>query len=1747
MSPSNYDICRLAKETHVYKVMHVNTLYVFAGEGINDDVARKIQDKEELNNSEHQALQDTYGHNYKNKLGIGSALRVRILRHTLYRDDNIAIVKRKIQHYLFPKSDVYLWIKREVQASDAFILGLVTHIFKGAASIRAEDLAHALNYLTNKTAATSSSLNGLTEVDGTQAYELIKKMKLGFVYHPLEFKRYDNGYNAIGPVDPTVLSAPFEAYDVMEVSRDSGVLLEHYKIKDNVLYVALPEDVHADVRKQFFLQDAAVIDTSVIDTVDHVCNKYYQETISMDARQHLVECSIGYLHLRCNENVIPVGITLFELFRRLHLNKQMVFAKYNSGTANGSKYYKLFKPDLHNLDIEDIHQWIETTQNNNQSHQNQKEYVVIKSRFSSDAKTFSLIVFSDFHIDIKFSIKKRDLLTFSAVAEHGIPAINNVINYIRSIAPELRGLSNVEKYFWLQKETNVKIVNMVTHMRIESKDKDPGIESVKGFAETLFPYINVDAYGTGGDKRTLLMSYKRVDNYANVSNIARFLNKSSSQGLEDGILLERLQVTFNLTREAAKAELEKWKQVSRPIAAGRVGGSYYLKFKDAHGVAIKLKKAAVGYVAIIEGITSLIYHTRIATMLRYILLNAGAARRKQKETDKAKYDNLAFEDDNSDVIGFKMDDFDNLEDDDLTNDGSGVEDEFGLDDIDFDIFIEDNDDNKAGKDNEDNKDNEDQDKKHKMRERNDEDDPDAIDNLIKIRENNDTNRYVLNKLRRADKELFKSDYSKRCQHVVKRQPIVITESEKANIDAKFPGSYKTSMAYRTNDITGEKNIYICPDVWCPLSKVSMTWDQFVQSGRHCPALIGDDDGVYEPHIDLRDVDDKGVPKPKQPRFIGFMGKNLECLPCCFTKEPKGNNNNHAKINMCLATDTSAATQRKMPHAAEASNTPLADINSSKYILGPQYPLEAGRLGVLPKPVADLFAGMQCGSGAKGTGFINENTNCFVRLGVSNASTRDYFLTCLEYVFNKPNVLDLIYDNLPVETFLVVNDGRLASMFIDTRRSVYDVGELNSFKKWFVQQNMYVSTFNLYPLRNALLALGNTDDFSKLASLLKEHKVSFKELLREYLIFGSYSKFKAFLKDSTLPKKDDVLLDIVNVQSKWLNPRGINIMIIECDSEDAYVVCSKVHVDKPIVILVKQGSCYEPLVHIKQNIQNMKVKFSIGQHPDIDSIIKSHQASCASVALKKGDARVIKSYLAAMKLKIRYQVLDYDYKLIGFIMQKGFFFPVRKQTPILERNAMFIYANDICKYIKDTPKSELDQLLLHIHELTSDTMYKVVKVVEDDDQEIVALINDAGSAIPIKKSACSMDTYLDHLNVFIDWQESDSRKRFVDSISQREQLFEIVKAEVIAAFQHDAKLSPGDLQTKDWQKVSMEVARLLQRIVYVDDTSVTGKNIFARCSGLKKRLCHGHCEWVDGRCKVRVPQSVMDLFKGRLTDILVNSNKKRSTGTSSIISGEVHDEIVFGQREVSEGSALKMIQAYRNPYGFLDTVIDAYIDENVLVKSHGILSDQWTRLPFRFKEYMKGFCVNVHDSTPKTHLFAIFTAVAHFKGIKVRIDDMVLRKLMDNDVISSIQQHGVKEVSAAMAHYNPSFEFLIRTRGAKGLSANDVITALHDEQYWPSEYEIMLLANLIDVNVVVLARQTKRNPNGLKLIKPHHKSQDFVFLHQTTSKTKTSQFDTYQVVSQPDRGENFLFSEKDIPGAISKIKELAQQLTLIEIS
>jgi hypothetical protein len=140
---------------------------------------------------------------------------------------------------------------------------------------------------------------------------------------------------------------------------------------------------------------------------------------------------------------------------------------------------------------------------------------------------------------------------------------------------------------------------------------------------------------------------------------------------------------------------------------------------------------------------------------------------------------------------------------------------------------------------------------------------------------------ILDNLYRADPTLFAgTSYAKVCGQVDKRQPVVITPEERERIDADFPGSYGArAVAHGSSAATAERNLYICPPVWCPMSRVSMTLEQLKANGGQCPG------GADETPMRNESKYFKGG-----ARHIGFLDPAKHpagmCLPCCFNKPNK---------------------------------------------------------------------------------------------------------------------------------------------------------------------------------------------------------------------------------------------------------------------------------------------------------------------------------------------------------------------------------------------------------------------------------------------------------------------------------------------------------------------------------------------------------------------------------------------------------------------------------------------------------------------------------------------------------------------------------------------------------------------------------------------------------------------------------------------------------------------------------------------
>ena len=92
------------------------------------------------------------------------------------------------------------------------------------------------------------------------------------------------------------------------------------------------------------------------------------------------------------------------------------------------------------------------------------------------------------------------------------------------------------------------------------------------------------------------------------------------------------------------------------------------------------------------------------------------------------------------------------------------------------------------------------------------------------------------RLESRDPKLFKTEidkkfsaYSRICPSHIRRQPVILTDKEKEEIDKNHAGSYDKAIKYGTSK--ENEFWYICPRYWSVADGVSLTEEQ-VKSGKY---------------------------------------------------------------------------------------------------------------------------------------------------------------------------------------------------------------------------------------------------------------------------------------------------------------------------------------------------------------------------------------------------------------------------------------------------------------------------------------------------------------------------------------------------------------------------------------------------------------------------------------------------------------------------------------------------------------------------------------------------------------------------------------------------------------------------------------------------------------------------------------------------------------------------------------------------
>ena len=443
----------------------------------------------------------------------------------------------------------------------------------------------------------------------------------------------------------------------------------------------------------------------------------------------------------------------------------------------------------------------------------------------------------------------------------------------------------------------------------------------------------------------------------------------------------------------------------------------------------------------------------------------------------------------------------------------------------------------------------------------------------------DDQRYRIQLLQNADKELFGENYAReKCQK--RNQPFVISpEARQKLIDE---GKYNVDNEMYYGSKKDKMNYYVCPRLWCKVGKVPA--DPI--TGK-CPT---EDDEAILSFFD--NPDEKDV-----KRYVKLIkpNENNMCVPCCFKKQPKLN-----ELNKCKNYETYD------PKNIAKENIDEKDEN---YLVNYSAPIAIGRYGIVPQQLHEiLFPSIKFQNCSKD---LTKSDKCIVRRGVVHKDTSkelniypDSLIYSLSYLLDfttneekkqdaKQIFIRDIKNKLDLFTFLNIENGNVCKAFMDK--------------------------MPLIPDDNLTLIVELKDHFDFFPLLKKLYKIDYTifnyKLSRLLAIFKSYKKFIDYLQsnDYHIHKSPYYLYSLIsNIYNKllivWEKEKKGNITNIICPYFTSYNdLIASMEINPEVIMLLKDKKYFEPL-EVKSKGKDGNKIFVLNDYPKLQQLITECSAN-----------------------------------------------------------------------------------------------------------------------------------------------------------------------------------------------------------------------------------------------------------------------------------------------------------------------------------------------------------------------------------------------------------------------------------------------------------------------------------------------------------------------------------------------------------
>lgn len=1604
-----------------------------------------------------------------------------VMKQTLSMDDNINIFIKKLFVYLnkyhkrSSENELYFWFEDSIKVSKYMLINFINHVFKTSNSIDNSYFIQCINNYFNL--KLNGEKNFIIDKNDALKYMLSIKDKLSTIVEPLLFKYTENGFDNFINYNPLSSDDYSNEISTSSLNNFDSLTLNSFKLSSNAKIHMITTNL-SNVPSYFFpykdqktetLETLKPFITGIDKVEDDIMN-------NKNANDYNHITNINYLQIKVNETNFNTKVNLKDIFDNLLLTEDIPFIKYRAKT---NIYYKFYKPSILNIKS-DVYEWVDAGSVSSSIRNYTISFITIKVKYNNTYCT--LTIYEDLNYDIKFNFGMKNKDTIKNIIEFSKSLLNPIIEKIQLIYPkQYIPILDIDKN--ILESPDVRLVQIITANSISLENKKIKYENLNKVVQTfMYPFFNII---NNPDKSILHLQYKKVDNYTKYDNIQAYITNHFTFDKEE--MVSRIMSAFTISKDNAVNELDKWMSTNEvELTVGK--DKVFVKPKNTTFVNIKIRldPSSIDLKYLTYGVKDISMQDKITYLLK-VLMDL-SKKTTSKEIDIDTFDKLVYKND-SNIITFEdlnketnisetiieEDIVDNEDAIELDEDLLALEKEFlaGMEEEsnDFSKIIEETPKNQANITT----------KKQSEKDKSEEISP-SDDNL---------KGYILNKLYEADEQLFRykvppgkkrKDYASVCQWTARQQPIAISEAEYNKITKTFPKALSGYVKTGSTPELKKKNFYVCPKIWCPISRVALSYEDYVKNGNKCPYPEIEEDPILFESKNFWGVGDKALQRDHHPGFLDPFSHHPDklCLPCCYKKEGKEGTRHKQRIDYCMPPEKKdkEINEEQNKEKDKKLKEDIDIVGNEKYIKTAEYiPLETSRFGLLKPELSNLFGSKVCGPRHDGTGIIGEETNCILRRGVNQK--QQSFMSAIIPLLDNADIKDIeslkksIVDNLTIQDYISLDNGKLMKLFIMKNYDIYNKTAYIQFKSWFLAQQQYIKIFGLQNVEDEIKVFPNYD---------KDNMPSYKEILREFLIYNSYNNFIEYIKNDDELKDHRTLLDLITLNDN-INIHDHTFMLIDYDIENDkyYIECpfnrnvkNFVNLKNPFVFILKIGKYYEHIVnvHMVNKDLQVKYKFNFGESKEINDIINFYFNNCSFKDNTNEDKLII--FLEKNGYKVKLAVIDYSFRVKGIILKNNLYIPFEVTQDLINipNNIKLIYISDLIKYKCTLDKSAISSIYNKINKYIGNNFYEINSYVLDNDKITSLLLKD-NILVPINisKDKIIYKSYGDDLNIFLNIEMEDTRTSLMKIIEDEDKEYEKVFLSAIDAINNNIELKK-ELQFLLDNRNPFPIQFKREKIFNI----------------LKK-------------LKIKVPNKLLE----RIGEMLVY-NKTINFYILKQKFKVADDEIFMEHGDIVNKKLDEIIEYQKDPFRVLNERL------NLLMESYTFDSQEFIREtfdqiisegkliepPVKWRKVLKGFNLLDHINYDNQYLYRFFSKLVTVLDSRKLIMPEDIKAIIQTDLVYDYENDNLEYL-----YENSSFQEHIKKMKISKPNIEDILSIFNSVYYYPSIYEISKAAKMLGINFYITRRKNKADSDDvvtIRLVKGKSKNK-YILMNQSYDRLK----------------------------------------------